>query len=174
MNTAMHNLRLAARSLHRWGGAGFVALAILALGIGLSIAVFTVADALLLRPLPVRDQARLVVLWGTASDGPFNYPLELSDGREFVREARTLERAALFLYNGAGPIPIRDGDQVTRLDRALVSGEFFDVLGVRPALGRALRREDDVQRGGASGGPELRGLARAVQRRPRSTSADGS
>jgi putative ABC transport system permease protein len=145
MNTAIHNLRLAVRSLRRWGGVAFVALAILALGIGLSIAVFTVADALLLRHLPVRDQARLVVLWGTASDRPFNYPLGVSDGRAFARGARTLERAALFLYNGAGPIPIRDGDQVSRLRRALVSGEFFDVLGVHPVLGRALGREDDVR-----------------------------
>ena len=144
MNTAIHNLRLAARSLHRWGGVAFVAVAILALGIGLSIAVFTVADALLLRPLPVRDQARLIVLWGAAPDRLFNYPLALSDGREFTRGARTLERAALFLYNGAAPLPIRDGDQVSRLRRALVSGEFFDVLGVRPVLGRALRRSDDV------------------------------
>ena len=68
MNRAFHSLRLAARSLHRWGGIALVALAILALGIGLSIAVFTVADALLLRPLPVRDQARLVVFWGAAPD----------------------------------------------------------------------------------------------------------
>src|SRR5205814_614206 len=89
--------------------------------------------------------ARLVVLWATASDRPFNYRLGLSDGRAFVRGARTLERAALFLYNGAGAIPIHDGDQVSRLRRALVSGEFFDVLGVHPALGRALEREDDVR-----------------------------
>jgi putative ABC transport system permease protein len=75
MNTAFHNLRLAARSLHRWGGIAFVALAILAVGIGLSIAVFTVADALLMRPLPVRDQARLVLLWGDAPNRVFNYPL---------------------------------------------------------------------------------------------------
>ena len=79
MNTAIHNLCLAARSLRRWGGIGAVALAILALGLGLSIAVFTVADAFLLRPLPVRDQARLVVLWGEAPDrlwefGPEAHP----------------------------------------------------------------------------------------------------
>ena len=145
MNSTLYNLRLAVRSLHRWGGIAFVALAILALGIGLSIAVFTVADALLLRHLPVRDQARLVVLWGTASHDRFNHPLELSDGRAFTRAARTLERAALFLYNGAVPIPIRDGDQVSRLRRALVSGEFFDVLGAHPALGRALGRDDDAR-----------------------------
>lgn len=45
---------------------------------------------------------------------------------------------------GAGPKPIRDGDQISRLRRALVSGEFFDVLGARPTLGRALRATDDV------------------------------
>ena len=70
MDAAIHNLHIAIRSVHRWGGVAFVALAILALGIGRSIAVFTAADALLLRRLPVRDQDRLVVLWGTASDGP--------------------------------------------------------------------------------------------------------
>jgi predicted permease len=122
-----------------------VALVILALGIGLSIAVFTVADAFLLRPLPVRDQGRLVVLWAAAPDRPFNEPLEWSDGREFAGGARTLERAAFFLYNGAAPLPIRDGDQVSRLRRALVSGEFIDVLGAHPMLGRALRPGDDVR-----------------------------
>jgi predicted permease len=145
MKSGLRNLRLAARSLHRWGGVALVALVILALGTGLSIAVFAVADALLLRPFPVREQSRLVVLWGTAPNRPFDYPFQLSDGREFAREARTLEPAALYLYNGAGPLAIRDGDQVSRLRRALVSGEFFDVLGVHPALGRTLRPDDDVR-----------------------------
>lgn len=145
MITVVQSIRLGVRSLRRWGGVALVALFILALGIGLSTAVFTVADALLLRPLPVSDQGRLIVLWAIAPDRPFNYPLGLSDGREFVRGARTLQRAALFLYNGAGPLPIRDGDQISRLSRALVSGEFFDVLGVQPVLGRALRAADDVR-----------------------------
>ncbi len=116
----------------------------LALGIGLATAVFTVADALLLRQLPVRDQDRLVVLWGQAPDQAFNYPLGLDDAREFARRSRSLERVAFFAYYGAGPKPIRDGDQISRLRRALVSGEFFDVLGAQPALGRTLRATDDV------------------------------
>src|SRR4051794_17302701 len=145
MRTTIHNLRLAVRSLHRWGGVVFVALATLGIGIGLSIAVFTVAHAMLLRPLPVPDQDRLVVLWGTASDRPFDYPLGLADGHEFTRGTHTLERAALFLYNGAGPVPIEDGEQVTRLNRALVSGAFFEVLGALPVLGRALRPGDDIR-----------------------------
>lgn len=145
MNTLLQDIRVAVRALRRTPGFALVAVLILAMGIGLATAVFTVADALLLRRLPVYDQARLIVLWGVALDRAFNYPVSFSDGREFARGARTLDRTALFLYNGAGPLPIRDGDQVSRLRRALVSGEFFDVLGVRPALGRALRPADDVR-----------------------------
>ncbi|HVS16462.1 MAG TPA: ABC transporter permease [Thermoanaerobaculia bacterium] len=144
MNTLVQNIRIGLRVLRRTPRFVVVAVVILALGIGLSTAVFTLADALLLRRLPVDDQTRLIVLWGVAPDRAFDYPVGLADGRELVRGSRTLERAALFLYSGAGPLPVRDHDQVSRLNRALVSGEFFDVLGARPMLGRALRPADDV------------------------------
>src|SRR5262245_47937777 len=144
MDTLFQNIRVGVRSLRRTPAFALVAALTLALGIGLSTAVFTVADALLLRRLPVRDQDRLVVLWGGAPDGAFNYPVDFAGGRDFIRSVRTLQRAALVLYNGASPVPIRDRDQVSRLRRALVSGEFFDVLGARATLGRALRPSDDV------------------------------
>ena len=116
----------------------------LALGIGLATAVFTVADTLLLRRLPIRDQDRVVVLWGERRDQTFTYPLGIDDAREFARRARSLERVAFSAYEGSWPTPIRDGDRIYRLRGALVSGEFFDVLGVQPVLGRALRPPDDV------------------------------
>src|SRR5437899_1325964 len=141
----MNDPRYALRSLSRAPGFALTAILTLALGIGLATAVFTVADALLLRRLPVQDQDRLVVLWGEARDRAFNYPLGLDDVREFARQAQSLERVAFFSYYGAWPKPIRDGDQISRLRRAGVSGEFFDVLGARPALGRALRAADDVR-----------------------------
>src|SRR6266699_1591744 len=137
-------MRVALRSLSRTPGFALTAILTLALGIGLATAVFTVADALLLRRLPVQDQDRLVVLWGEARDRAFNYPLGLDDAREFARRTRSLERVAFFSYYGAWPKPVRDGDQISRLRRAGVSGEFFGVLGARPALGRALRAKDDV------------------------------
>ena len=145
MDTLFQNIRVGIRSLRRTPGVALLAVLTLALGIGLSTAVFTVADALLLRRLPVRDQDRLIVLWGVAPDRAFDYPVGFSDGSEFIRSSRILEQAALFLYNGAGPVPIRDGDRITRLRRALVSGGFFQVLGARAALGRALRPADDVR-----------------------------
>src|SRR2546429_5644692 len=137
-------MRYALRNLARTPGFALTAILTLALGIGLATAVFTVGDALLLRRLPVRDQDRLVVLWGQAPDRAYNYPFGLDDAREFARHTRSLERVAFFSYYGAGPKPIRDGDQISFLRRALVSGEFFDVLGARPKLGRALGATDDV------------------------------
>src|SRR3989441_359003 len=134
----------ALRSLARTPGFALTAILTLALGIGLATAMFTVADTLLLRRLPVREQNRIVVLWGEMRDRPYNYPLGLDDAREFARQTRSLERVAFFSYYGAGPKPIRDGDQISPLRRALVSGEFFDVLGARPTLGRTLGATDDV------------------------------
>src|SRR6266550_1410752 len=140
----MNDVRHALRSLTRTPGFALTAILTLALGIGLATAVFTVADALLLRRLPVRDQDRLIVLWGQAPDRRFDYPLGLDEAREFARRTRSLAQVAFFGYEGAWPRPIRDGERISRLRGALVSGEFFDVLGAQPVLGRALRAADDV------------------------------
>ena len=138
------DVRHALRTLRNAKGFAAVAILTLALGIGLATAVFTVADALLLRRLPVRDQDRLVVLWGQAPDRGFDYPLRLDEAREFARRTRSLAQVAFFGYEGAWPMPIRDGERIACLRGAIVSGEFFDVLGVQPSLGRALHAEDDV------------------------------
>jgi putative ABC transport system permease protein len=141
----LHDIRIGARSLRRTRGFAVTATLTLALGIGLSVAVFTVAEAFLLRPLPVRDQDRVVVLWGTTLDGRFdNFPLLLDDARAFVARAQSLERVEFFAYGGAQLVPIRDAGNVYRLRRSLVTGGYFDLLGTRPFLGRALRPEDDV------------------------------
>jgi predicted permease len=133
------------RSLVRTQGFAFTALLTLALGIGLSTAVFTVADALLLRKLPVQDQDRLITLWGETRDNSFaNFPLTLRQTRAFASGAHTFQGVAFFAYEGAWPVAVRDGDHLTRLKRALVSGNYFDVLGARPMLGRALQPSDDV------------------------------
>lgn len=118
----------------------------LALGIGLAAAVFTVAEAFLLRPLPVRDQNRIVVLWGATRDGSLdNFPLHVAEVRDVALRARSLERVESFGRHGSAPVPIRIDGKITRLRVALVSGGFFDLLGVRPLLGRGLRPEDDVK-----------------------------
>src|SRR5213595_109981 len=143
----LRDVRYALRTLRNAPQFATVAILTLAVGIGLATAVFTVADALLLRQLPVRDQDRLVVLWGQLPDQEFAYSLGLDDAREFARRTRSLERVAFLASFGALPLPIRERDQISQLRRALVSGDFFDVLGARPLLGRALRAADDASGG---------------------------
>ena len=145
MDILLQNVRLGLRGLRRAPGFTSTAVLTLALGIGLATAVFTVADALLIRRLPVADQTRLVVLSGVAPDRSIDEaPLTLDDAEEFARRTRSLDRVAFFLYNGAAPITVRDGDRVSQLQRALVTGDFFTVLGGRPLIGRALRPADDL------------------------------
>lgn len=122
------------------------AIATLALGIGASVAVITVAEAVLLRPLPVANEEGLALLWGETPDGKFsNVPLTLSELESFQRQARTLERVAYHTFRGASPVAFRAGDHAFQFDVSLVSGNYFDVLGARPVLGRTLGAADDVK-----------------------------
>lgn len=140
------DLRFAVRTLRRSRGWFAGVVLTLALGIGLATAVFTIAQALLIRPLPVRAQDRLVVLWGITPDAQTDhFPLLYGDAREFARRTQTLQQAEFFAYGGAQPVPIRTDAGIVRLRRSLVSGGYFDLLGTRPMLGRALRPEDDVR-----------------------------
>lgn len=144
MGSLFRNIQVGLRGLRRAPGFAFTAILTLGLGIGLSTAVFTVSNTLLLRRLPVGDQSRLVVLGGLASEESFNYPVSFEDGREFAGRARSFTNSGMYLYNGATPVPIRVGDQVSHLHRALVSGTFFDALGANAAMGRSLVATDDV------------------------------
>src|SRR4051812_27914157 len=109
----LHSLRMSAGTLLRAPTFALAATATLALGIGLSTAVFTVAEALLIRKLPVVDQDRLITLWGEKRDGSLdNAPLDLEATREFARQARTLQAVAYFAYEGAWPVAIRNGDNI--------------------------------------------------------------
>ncbi len=135
----------AARRLRRAPGFVITALSALALGIGLATAVFTAANTLLVRRLPVADQDRVVMLSGESRDRKVqNWPLSYADAREFAAHSRSLARAGLFVFPGTIHVPVDVGGTTERYGFALVSGDFFDVLGATPVLGRALRREDDV------------------------------
>lgn len=141
----LQSVSSSSRSLLRARGFAAIAILTLGLGIGLSTAVLTVADALLLRKLPVHDQDQLITLWAEKRDGTVDHwPLGITQAREFTQDSRAVQRVAWVDFYGATPIPILDGNNVTRLRRALVSGNYFDVLGVRPLVGRTLRPSDDV------------------------------
>jgi putative ABC transport system permease protein len=144
IDEARAELRVAVRRVARTPGFSTAAILIIALGVGLATAVFTVADAVLIRRLPVVDQDRIVVLQGETPDRQTdNVPLDAEHARDYARSTTSLARTAFFLYNGAAPVTVRDGERISSMQEALVTGDYFDVLGARPLVGRALRGEDD-------------------------------
>lgn len=141
----MRTFRFAIRSLRRTPGFSATVVLTLALGIGLSTAVFTVANTMLVHRLPFRDQDRIIAMSGVTGDGSFaNFPLRVDDFRDFARGANTLESIAFHGYEGSAASTFSENGQTYRIARSLVSGNFFDVIGAQPVIGRVLRPEDDV------------------------------
>jgi putative ABC transport system permease protein len=126
------DLRYAVRSLAKNPGFTAVAVLTLALGIGANGAVFSVLRALLLRPLPYSQPERLVMVWSRWSEFPKTWVS--------VEEARTWAGAGCFsgvaLFDPA-QTNLTGGGEPERIGSALVSANAFEVLGVKPLLGRS-------------------------------------
>jgi predicted permease len=136
------DLRYGARMLLKRKGFTLVAALSLALGIGANTAIFSLLDALLLKPLPVEQPEQLVVVNIATLSQPgrryssFSYPV--------FRELR--EKNAVFsgMFARSGlQMSLYGGGQTERVQGEVVSGNFFSVLGVKPQLGRLLTEEDD-------------------------------
>jgi predicted permease len=140
MNTLLQDLRYGARML--WKRPGFTVLVTLtlALGIGANTAIFGVVDRLLVRMLPVRQPERLVNLMGRdekgGNDTSFSYPIY----KDYRDQNDVFE--SLLAYSETA-MNLSEGEQPERVIGALVSGNYFDTLGVTPALGRAFLPEED-------------------------------
>ena len=115
----------------------------LALAIGACTAAYSLIDALILRPLPVRDPEGLVYLTypsdrpGAPEDNDFNYPLF-----ERLRDA-SREKVELFGVSWPRPRDVTLGNSTEEIRAQFVSGDALAILGVKPALGRLLNAEDD-------------------------------
>lgn len=143
MQTVFQDLRYAARLLARTPGFTFVALLTLALGIGANTAIFTVVNALLLRPLPYGDPERLVMVWQdyTARGGPADEWASPGNFADWRKAENIFERVAAI----GGWRPTLTGDtEPEAIPGEQVSHEYFDVLGIQPTHGRTFREADDV------------------------------
>ena len=139
MAELVQDVRLAARRLGRTPGFTLLALVTLALGIGANTALFSVVHAVLLKPLPFAEPDRLYWVWSrhTSTD---RYPFSLPEFCDYRDRNRTLGALAGFA-NWTGNLA---GEGTTeRIPGLRVSGNFFEMLGVAPALGRTLRAADD-------------------------------
>ena len=141
------DLRYALRALRRTPTFTATAILILGLGIGMASAVFTVFQAVVLRRLPVQDQDRIVELSGVAKGAAREVPLPLDPFHRFRQESRTLQSVGGFAHWGSVSAPVMDGDRPLLLRQATVTGNFFQVLGAAPTLGRLLRPEDEREYG---------------------------
>ena len=141
----MAELRYAFRYLVKSPGYTAAAVITLAVAIGANSAIFSAVYGVLLRPLPIADASRLVVVWD--SDPSRNIPVIELSYRQFERWAaadRVFERAAA-VGASTWPIVLEQRGESTKLALAGVSASFFDTFGTVPLLGRGLRAEDDAQ-----------------------------
>jgi predicted permease len=144
LDVVLRDVRVALRGFRRAPVFAVTAVLILALGIGTAVAMFTVSDSVLLRELPVRDEDRIVLPRALDNTGTsFQFLPWVFE--QIRHDARTMSDVAGVAYSGASAFPLVDGDRPVVLERGPVTGNFFDLLGARPLLGRLLRPEDDVK-----------------------------
>src|SRR5207244_5129918 len=136
-----NDLKFALRSLWRAKGLSITVALTLALGIGANAAIFSVVRGVLLRPLANRDEGHLIYIRQSAAgvgadNANFSVP-EIQDLRERVKSFSTIGDFSTIGFTMVGlgePRVIRAG---------VVGGSYFDVMGLRPVLGRLLKASDD-------------------------------
>ncbi len=139
MDTLLQDLRFALRTLAKSPGFTLVAVLTLALGIGANAAIFSVVNAVLLRPLPYADPDALVRLLTVegGSRGPNMTPPDFLD---LAERSRAFSDVAAY---GQGSAALSGEGEPLRLNVARTSASFFRTLGVAPLLGRDFRAEDN-------------------------------
>jgi len=139
METLFKDIKYGIRSFMKRPGLTAVALITLALGIGANTAIFSVVNAVVLRPLPYEDPDRLVTLWETmpGSDRRSVAPGNFVDWR--AQNQSFVELGATFYGN----FNVTGDGEPERVDGATITSNFMHVLGVHPQLGRTFLSDDD-------------------------------
>jgi putative ABC transport system permease protein len=142
MNTLWQDVRYGARMLLKQPGFTLVAVITLALGIGANTAIFSVVNAVLLRPLPFKESERLVMVWnkGAEAAGGDRTPLCVADLLDWRAQNRSFEGIGA-LQNGS--FNYTGGDVPEQVRGASVTANFFSLLGVGVQLGRDFQSSDE-------------------------------
>jgi len=138
------DLRYGCRTLLRSPGFCAVAILALALGIGPNTAIFTMVNAVLLKPLPVPEPNRVVMIWGTLLKSGFDQlPVSAADYLEWKKQATSFdEMSAAFAIPEYG-LNVSGIGEPERLPAATASKEFLPALGIKPIAGRNFLPEED-------------------------------
>lgn len=132
LDNLAHDMRFALRQLTRNSGFSITAILMLALGIGVSVAIFGFVDAALLEPLPYADPGRLMSVSESSVESP-GWPLSYLDYLDWQRLNKSF--SSLDVYSGAGYL-LSSSAGAEPVQAVRVSGGFFQTLGVHPLLGR--------------------------------------
>ena len=139
LEVLVKDLRFALRMLRKSPSFSAIAVLTLALGIGANTTIFSMVNAVLLRPLPYPNSDRLVAIYNyTAADG--NSTFSYLDFLEWQREDRSF--AALATYRRQN-FTLSGTAQTEHVQGDLISADFFDTLGVKPLIGRTFKSADD-------------------------------
>jgi predicted permease len=149
MTTTLSDLRLAIRGLRRSPLFAGVAILSLALGIGANTAIFTLIDQVLLRKLPVAEPDRLVMIYQRANNMGSNMGSRMNSYPLYQDLQQKAEPLSEVLCRRLTAASISVDNQTERVEAEMVSGNYFSMLGVKPAIGRVFnsREDDQVYRG---------------------------
>lgn len=147
LDVLMQDLRFTFRTLRRDRGFAVIAVLILALGIGANVAVFSVVNTILLRPLPfpaAQQLVRIVEKNPKAGESSKTYTADAT--QDFQQQNRSFQSVSgYFAFTGPDNFKLIGGDQPTPVTGILVAEGFFQTLGVKPSAGRLFRSEEFVQ-----------------------------
>src|SRR5215510_12591161 len=148
VRTLLADLRYAFRMMSRSPSFAVAVVSVLALGIGANTAIFSIVNAVLLRPLPFEEPVRLVRIF-TRTPGPDGGPFELSPGKfyDWQRDARSFEGMAMYQCCGLRELALTGTGTARTMRATLVSAGFFEIVRARPSLGRTFRPEEDTPGG---------------------------
>lgn len=142
METLLRDIRYGIRSLLKRPGFTAIALIALALGIGANTAIFSLVNAVLLRPLPFAEPDRLVWVYGNIRHGGNRASVAPLDFLDFREKNTTFEQFAAS-FSVPLPLNLTGTGEPERLTSAAVTGNYFQALGVMPVLGRTFQLENE-------------------------------
>ena len=145
MSTFLGDVRYALRGLRRSPLFALVAVMSLALGIGANTAIFTLLDQVLLRKLPVKEPDRLVMLYQRANNMGSNMGSRMNSYPLYQDLQQKAEPLSEVICRRIVPASVAVDNQTERVEAELVSGNYFTMLGVPPAIGRVFNSVEDDQ-----------------------------
>src|SRR4249920_3119772 len=145
MTQALHDIRFAIRGLLRSPLFAIVATLSLALGIGANTAIFTLIDQVILRKLPIARPDELVMLYQQGAHNGSNMGPRMHSYPIYQEYQKRAEPLAEVLCRRLTETSVSIDNQTERLETEMVSGNYFSMLGVPPALGRVFSSQEDDQ-----------------------------